>query len=316
MAGELKLPSFFGPNMVLQRNQPLKIWGWAAPGASVEVRFSVRNASVTADAEGRWSAEMESLPAGGPFDLSVKSGDEEKRLSNVLVGDVWICSGQSNMEWTIDALAASHRPKDFPNLPHVRLFTVSHDAAASPKTNVSGVWGVASEKTIRSFSAVGFFFGRQLNETLGVPIGLIATSWGGTAAEAWTPAHAMAKHPDLSYVVEHLQAEAPASEPHEDPGNIGLGAGWAAPDFDDADWPEMALPTYWEDAGLDMDGSVWFRREIDVPLDWSQQDLMLSLGAIDDFDHTYFNGYEIGRTGLETTGWWGVQREYVVPRRL
>jgi sialate O-acetylesterase len=192
---------------------------------------------------------------------------------------------------------------------------------------------VCSPETAGNFSAVAFFFGRKLNQTLKVPVGLIHSSWGGTPAEAWTSRGALAAKPGLKNLVDALSL-ASANLPEamaayrkklaeweeknflHDPGNQGFALGYAREDLNEEDWRTMRLPRAWESAGLAIDGSVWFRKTIDLPAEWAGKDLQLSLGAIDDFDTTYFNGEQVGSTGSETPTYWMAPRKYIVPGRL
>jgi sialate O-acetylesterase len=317
MPDTLSLPAFFSSNMVLQRNTPIKIWGKARPGAKVEVVLTHNRVETIADADGNWGVSLPDVRTGGPYELDVSSEGEIKRFTNVLVGDVWVCSGQSNMEWTISSLRPENRPQNLKSLPMIRMFTVDKAQAVRPQWDATGTWQAVNAESIQSFSAVGFYFGKKLHETLNVPIGLICSAWGGTQAEAWTPRSALAGDASLARHLEGVPDEQALTwhqtQPHEDPGNTGHAAGWARATADLSEWNTMRLPQFWEHVGLDMDGSVWFRRSVDLPPAWVGKPLTLSLGAIDDFDTTYFNGHEIGGIGLETPNWWAHPRVYTVP---
>ena len=217
------LDPVFGSDMVLQRDMADPVWGWTEPGKQVTVTVGGKTASATAGADGKWMAKVGPLEAGGPFEMTV-SGPNEERLSNVLVGDVWICSGQSNMEMGIGN--GKNAAEEIANADHpqVRLFTVPRHIAYEPQTGFmkqgeEGKWLVCSPKNVTvgqwmGFSAVGYFFGRELNDKLKIPIGLIHTSWGGTVAEAWTSAEALEAMPDFSKAVTaiHEHHEKPALE--------------------------------------------------------------------------------------------------------
>lgn len=314
MTDELKLASIFGSNMVLQRGRPVRVWGQARAGAAVEVLVAGHRSECNADETGAWTLELPELRAGGPYELHVRSGDEERRLSNVLVGEVWVCSGQSNMEWTIQACGPERAPTPARSHPTLRIFTVAKNNAAQPTTELTGRWQVASPETIESFSAVAFYFGRELERALDVPIGLISTNWGGTTAEAWTPREALAAEPSLAQYADAAFETPPG--PHIDPGNGALAEGWAKRDHDESNWKPIDLPVMWQAAGMRHNGAVWFRRHVRPPADWAGEPLTLCLGAVDDFDVTYFNNHEIGRTGEETPGFWSVRRKYVVPAQF
>jgi sialate O-acetylesterase len=200
--GELQLPTLIADNMVLQRNAPVTIWGRATPGQKVTVTLDKQTPrSATADAQGRWAVQLAPMKAGGPFEMTVAAADDTRTIRNVLVGEVWVCSGQSNMAFSVrsagngaEAIAAADHPR-------IRLFTVFRRAALEPQERVGGRWDVCSPKTVGRFSAVGYFFGRDLHEALGVPVGLIHGAVGGTAAERWTSLPALAALPGYKRVI-------------------------------------------------------------------------------------------------------------------
>lgn len=183
---ELTVPAFIGDHMMLQRNAEAPIWGWADPGARVSVSITGQTAEATAGADGRWQATLSPMPAGTGHVLSIKSGEEALEFKNVAVGEVWICSGQSNMEWTVSNSNDANKEIAGANYPEIRLFMVQRTTADDPKTDVVGSWAECSSESVPGFSAVGYFFGRKLYQELGIPIGLIKTAWGGTPADAWT----------------------------------------------------------------------------------------------------------------------------------
>src|SRR5258705_2797907 len=322
---EVHVPSIIGDNMVLQQGLKVRIWGTAQPGERVTVTFTSSKANATADTSGRWQTLIGPFKAGGPFAMTITGGNT-LTFSNVLVGEVWICSGQSNMEWPLvnakggtDAIAQA-------NYPEIRLFTVRKKIATSALDDVDGRWVVTTPEQVPQFSAVGYFFGRELYQRLKIPIGLIHTSWGGTPAEAWTSQEMLASLPTLKPILERYQhelkqlpqlqkesesklAEWERANLYQDEGNKGEALGYAATSFDAADWKMMKLPQPLETAGLNIDGAVWFRKETDVPASWAGKDLLLNLGPIDDFDVTYFNGVRVGATGSE------IPNSYLVPPR-
>ncbi len=193
---DVKLPGLISENMVIQQKAPVHLWGWADEGETVTVRFVGREASTTAR-NGRWAVTLKPAPsAGGPFTLTI-AGKNTITLNNVLVGEVWVCSGQSNMEWP---LSASFEPQTHiaaATNPQIRLLTVPKVRSGAPRDDVAANWQECTPQTVADFSAVGYFFGRDLHKALKVPIGLIDSSWGGTPAEAWTRAAVLEGHPDL-----------------------------------------------------------------------------------------------------------------------
>ncbi|KLU04948.1 Sialic acid-specific 9-O-acetylesterase [Rhodopirellula islandica] len=183
---ELMMPAIFGDSMVVQRNEPVHIWGWTKPGQEVSVQLGDRAAKGKANDEGRFDVSVPALPAGGPYDLTVKA-DETKTFTDVLVGEVWICSGQSNMAWAVQSANDGDLESLTANYPQIRLISVPTVGTQEPQRDFKGSWTAATPETVKGFSAVGYFFGRQLHETLDVPVGLIDNAWGGSAAEAWVP---------------------------------------------------------------------------------------------------------------------------------
>jgi sialate O-acetylesterase len=182
---DVKLPAILGSNMVLQQGRDLPIWGWADPGEQVTVTLGKAEAKTQADGDGNWQVTLPPQKAGGPVEIKV-AGKNTVTLSNVLIGELWVCSGQSNMAMTVNRCYHAKEEAAGADLPKIRLFTVHRKTAQEPQDDCKGAWQVCSPKTVPGFSAVGFFFGRKLQGELGVPVGLVNTSWGGTPAEAWT----------------------------------------------------------------------------------------------------------------------------------
>jgi sialate O-acetylesterase len=329
---DVRVPSVVGDNMVLQQGRKVRVWGWAEPGERVTVSFRGEKESATADARGRWEVFVGTHKAGGPFELNV-AGRNTLNFRNVLVGEVWVCSGQSNMEWSLSNAQDGAKESAAADYPFIHLFTVAKKTSAAPLEDVEGRWVVTTPKEAASFSAVGYFFGRELHKRLNVPVGLIHTSWGGTPAEAWTSRDTLkasavlrpildrydrqlADLPRLQREYERARDEWASRYVMEDPGNRGEPEGYAKPGHDAGVWKRMNVPQLWESAGLDVDGVVWFRRELEVPAAWAGKDLTLRLGAIDDFDTTYFNGERVGSTGPDTPNAWVAPRLYRVPGSL
>ncbi len=331
----LRLPSLFTDHMVIQRERPAPLWGWASPG--VEVRASIAgcvSAPVRAGADGRFALALPVLHAGGPHTLTVSASDGAERvIADVLVGEVWLCSGQSNMEWpaSISGYSAAEIARGGPS--QLRLFRVPQTFARATRDDVDARWTPAGGANLGPFSGVGYAFACDLIGALGVPVGLVQSAWGGTAAEWWTPEAALDADPELRPIMERVRAAGePAAEGtpehaaamekwqresfHQDPGNAGEGKGWAKPGIAEDAWSTMRLPQYWEDAGLMIDGAVWFRRMVEIPRAWLGKELTLSLGPVDDFDITYVNGVKVGGIGKETADSYRVARSYTVPAAL
>lgn len=328
---DVRLPALISDHMVLQQGQRARIWGSADPGERVAVQVAGAKASATTDAAGHWEVQLGPLAAGGPHVLEIQ-GKNAVRVDDVLVGEVWLASGQSNMEFPLDRAVNAATVIPAATFPQIREFAVPKAISRTPLAEVSGEWHVCSPASAGTFSAVAFFFARDLQTQLKVPVAIIHSSWGGTPAEAWTSRAALVAQPDLRPMVEHFDAS--VSDPNAiaaymrsleawqranvayDTGNEGFAKGWARPDFNASTWRSMNAPGAWEGQGLGIDGAVWFRRTIEIPATWIGTDLQLSLGAIDDFDTTYFDGQEIGHTGIETLGYWSHARHYLIPKAL
>jgi sialate O-acetylesterase len=326
----VRLPELVGSHMVLQRNVSARVWGWAAPGEAVRVRVGAATGEATTGPDGRWSVDLPPQGAGGPYAMTVVGGNTIT-LEDVWFGEVWVASGQSNMEWPL-AQSIGGPEAAAAGCDGLRLFTVAKATSLVPRDDVTGRWAPCDATSAPGFSAVAFYFGEKLHRALGVKVGLVHSSWGGTPAEAWTSRGALEAEPSLRPLVAHFDAALAdaaarkafaakleaweAANYHQDVSNEGLARGWAKPDADTTDWARMELPQQWERAGLAIDGAVWFRKALEVPPAWAGHDLRLSLGAVDDFDTTYFGGEEVGRTGRETPGYWAAPRRYTVPGRL
>lgn len=323
------LHQLFGDHMVLQRGTKFPVWGWTKPGQEVTVNFQGQHVKTVSDKKGRWMVHLGPFEAGGPYSLTVM-GPESITCNNVLVGDVWLCSGQSNMTMGIGVIKKAKREVAGANFPRMRLFTVPNRIALEPQHTLESAWQVCKPATIArggwgGFSAVGYFFGRELHRRLKIPIGLIHASWSGTMAEAWTSATALRTLKGYSKPLQELHVAAEHIKRHtgsyntpwekwwrmNDPGSASS-PGWARPAHNDRAWKTMKIPQRFEAAGLgEFDGVVWFRKNIDVPADWVGHDLRLHLGPIDNRDTTWFNGVVVGQRDK-----WRSIRKYKIPKRL
>lgn len=329
-AAELKLSGMFTENMVLQRDREVPIWGWADPGEKLTVKIAEKEYPATADDKGRWKVMVGPFPAGGPHEMYV-TGQKTLRVKNILFGEVWVCSGQSNMEWSLGAAHDAATEIPAANFPKLRLFTVPKTIKPEAQEDVKAVgntWLECSPIQAKWFSAVGFFFGKHLHQKLDVPIGLIHTSWGGTPAQSWVSGPSLSemaafkpavdniaqtkdKLPEMQKKFEEDIAVWEKEYPRLDAGSREGETPWSDPALDTKDWKEMKLPGFWENSGLaNFDGVVWFRREVEIPADWADKKLVLTLGAIDDTDSTYLNGVKVG--GIDTAGS-RTPRKYVIP---
>jgi sialate O-acetylesterase len=331
-ADALRLPALFNDHMVLQQQGTVPIWGFAAPGAEVQVSvpWSAEPLHCTAAADGWFQLRLTTPAADGmPFTLRLRSGQGHRELDDVVLGEVWLCSGQSNMEWPLadqggyGGVVDQERELAAADLPALRLFTVRRQIALAAEADCKGQWARCTPASVAAFSAVGYFLGRRLQEELKVPVGIVCSSWGGTCAEAWTSPGALAQLPDheawaaeLAQVAE-ASARAPAMRQAfwkavqaADPVVADLRPEAAA--FRDAGWQDAQLPSPWSKTGLaDHDGVVWYRRTVAIPAAWEGRELALELGPIDDMDTVFFAGARLD--GREVLGHWQEPRRYVVP---
>ncbi len=216
--GEVRLPHVFGSHMVLQRDITLRVWGWADPGEEVTVRLADHQASTQADAQGRWVVKLPPLEAGGPHTMTVE-GSNKLTFEDVLVGEVWLCSGQSNMEMGINTVDNGEQEVARADYPSIRLFLLPWKTAAEPQSDIEVDWRVCNPENLGTggwrdvgFSAVAYFFGREIHKEVGVPVGLIDSTWGGTPIEPWTPPEGFAAVPALAEIVRTIQEATPKFE--------------------------------------------------------------------------------------------------------
>lgn len=208
---DITLPSLISDNMVLQQRAKVNVWGKADPGESVTVQLGSDSAQTTAGKDGAWGVKIESMKAGGPYDMTI-SGKNSITVHNVAVGEVWVCSGESNMEFKLASASNGAGEIAAASLPMVRVFTVKHNAAREPKPDCEGSWAVCDPDTARDFSAVGYFFARELNRTLRAPVGLIQSAWGPSPAESWTPRGTLETDPAMHAALDRY-ARATADYP-------------------------------------------------------------------------------------------------------
>ncbi len=322
----LSIAPMFTDHMVVQRQMPVTIWGQAPAGSDVHVRLAKREAATRADENGRWKVSLESLQAGGPHELLVEAGGEQLLLKDILVGEVWIGSGQSNMEWSLDSITNAEAEVASADYPHIRLFNVPTKASAQPLEDVQGgPWNPCTPEHARPFSAVLYFFGRNLHKELGVPVGLINSSVGGTRIQSWMSAEAVTPIPGCEWELrgfdnyeEVRAAYLPAISEWRrllDEADRGLKEGWADPDMDDSDWREMPTIGGWnEQPGMEtFTGTVWHRLTLDLPSEWEGHDLTLMTGTIHNYDEVYVNGRKVAGTGVEADEPERINRWYVIP---
>lgn len=329
MFAKITLPPMFSNNMVLQQQTDAPLWGTAKPGATVTLLTSWDGQThrTKAGADGSWKLTVPTPEAGGPYTLTFSDG-KKLVLDNVMIGEVWICSGQSNMEMPMDGWGKINNYEqeiaaaDHPNL---RLLQIERAMSFSPVTDVkarNGGWEVCSPATIPGFSATAYFFGREIAARKGIAVGLIHTSWGGTNVESWISGRVLREMPEFVSVLEDLKAMPDRETLKAEYGkrlvewnnrvDEGFGAGKpvrAEVNHDDSTWGTMTFPGVVEKQGLPVfDGILWLRKEVNIPASWAGKDVEVLLGTIDDNDITYWNGVEIGRTDG-----FNVPRRYTVP---
>ncbi|MCX7984119.1 MAG: glycosyl hydrolase family 2 [Bacteroidetes bacterium] len=331
----------FQDNMVLQQHTNVAVWGKGTPGMKVDVCGSWgKSASTVVQSDGKWKVKLKTPRAGGPYELTVHGGTTKKVFKNVLIGEVWLCSGQSNMEMPLegwpptDTIMNATAEIERAQYPSIRFLHVQRNYAPEPSDELRGVWRECTPSTARTFSAVAYFFGRKLYQTLNVPIGLILAAWGGTAVEPWMSREALQQFPQYSSLLETLPrvkdslkvlnawleqhrivnlGERPSEQRYE---NLQFDdSDCSKKDFNDKDWLVVNVPALWEQSTIgEFDGVVWYRTTITIPREWIGKELTLFLGPIDDMDETYVNGTLVGK--IMKGGYWRTERKYTVPQTI
>jgi len=333
---QISLSPLFTDNMVLQQQSDAPIWGKAKAKQQIDIfsSWDQQTQTVITNDQGIWNANLATPKAGGPYEIIVSAGKKEKiNLKNVLIGEVWLCSGQSNMEWRLrEGLVNQQQEITAANYPQIRMITVKKEIAFVPMDDCSIVddtWQICTPETVGEFSAVAYFFGKNLHENLNVPIGLINSSWGGTVAQAWTEGDYLLQMPYYHDYVQRIRQMPSDKKELEkiyqesmtnwldelNTNDQGVENGkliWADVHFDDEDWYDFPVPAMIQDIGMTpKNGIFWFRKEVEIPANWKGEDITINMGPIDDDDFTYFNGELIG----QTEGWMS-PRNYKIPGKL
>lgn len=322
----VRMPLLFSDGMVLQRNKTIPVWGWADANEKVEVRFNKQTRTITADKNGKWMIGLNAEKAGGPFELII-TGKNKIVIKDVLVGEVWICSGQSNMEFQVSKTMNSEKEINDSNYPMIRHFGVAQDLSGIPKEDLkAGKWEVSNKENVGNFTAIGFYFAKKLYAELKIPIGIINTSWGGTNVETWTSREAFQKSEEFKDMIANVPSvnmdailETYKKTILENLKKVqGFDVTMANENqfkemnFDDKNWPEIKAPSLWENQQLgNMDGIVWMRKTITLSAEDIKNKAALSLSKIDDEDITYINGIEIGKNTR-----YDVKRVYQIPANV
>lgn len=327
----LALQPIFSSEMVLQQQMDAPIWGESAANATITIKGSWgAEQSTTANDEGYWQLALATPEAGGPYDLSISTRDTSISLNNVLIGEVWLASGQSNMEMPLtgwpprDPIANSAEEIANANFPQIRMFTLPNTFSTTEMSTFQGIWETCSPSTAGAFSATAYFFARRLHQELNIPVGIIHSSWGGTPAEAWTSQPSLKKLGDFDEAIEvmtdpaALQATKDWFSPLEKERVPNSTEAWAdldlggAPqaDFNTENWADLSLPGRFDEVdGGEINGSFWLSKTFNInPQDG---DYFIEIGAIDDIDYTYINGVKVGHLFG-----YNLPRKYKLPKGL
>jgi sialate O-acetylesterase len=332
----LQLNELFSDHMVLQQNKSVPFWGKYTPNETITVsgNWGAKNTTVS-DKDGNWTLAITTPKAGGPFIVNVTTSDTAITYKDVMIGEVWLASGQSNMEMPLqgwppnDLITDSEREILNSNNSNIRMFTVKKQLSNKPLDAINGEWKISNPNSSPNFSATAYFFAQKLYKELKVPIGIINTSWGGTVVEAWTSKKALVKEGDFDEVLKLL--EIPVDSKQIENWFSGFksismpesNSQWNSIDFDDIElsktsfkddnWSNLSLPGRFDEiANSEFDGAVWLRKK--VAIEDVSEDYKLEIGAIDDMDNTYFNGVQVG--GLNGTGFSSSKREYLIPKSI
>ncbi|GHT80163.1 9-O-acetylesterase [Bacteroidia bacterium] len=324
---EVRLPQLVSDGMVLQRNAPVKIWGWAAPQEKVSIQFLKAKHQVIANEKGEWEVTLKELPAGGPYSMTIQASNT-LTVKDILVGDVWICSGQSNMETPISRVMSMFGDEinqySNPNIHYVKIpLTYNFHA---PQADVPPCkWVDVTPETAQDYSAVAYFFAKEMYEKTGVPVGLINSSVGGSPAEAWISEEALQPFPALLNDMRICQSDEFVAEMqrlgslpgrrwqtilNEQDKGLNEAVRWSSPACNDQDWATTdLLDNSWGRNGrYPANGVFWFRKEIELPANWAGQAALLFMGRIVDADSVFVNGVCVGTTGYQYP-----PRNYSVP---
>ncbi|MFL9832267.1 sialate O-acetylesterase [Flavobacterium sp. ST-87] len=315
LVAQIRLPKLISDGVVLQRNEKVKIWGWAAPNESIQLEFKAKTYTAKANAEGNWNIVLPAQKAGGPYEMVFKATNEIK-VKDILFGDVWICSGQSNMELPMERLKEKYGAviKNAKNS-NIRQFLVldKYDFSQEQTDLDAGEWVSADPKTVLEFSGVAYFFAKAIYEKEQIPIGLINSALGGSPIESWLSEDALKAFPEAYQESQKFknkelikEIESGDKKRNDDWYNLlnktdlGLGNHWDLAGTYDKDWDMMQIPAYWADSSLgNVNGVVWFRKEIEVPKAMVGKPAKLFMGRIVDQDFVYVNDQLIGTTSYQ-----------------
>ena len=318
---EIKLPGYFTDNMMLQRDMPIKIWGWGNRYETVTVSIHDQKVNTRCKKDGTWEIILSPIPYGGPYSLTVQGKENSIKIENILIGDIWLCSGQSNMEWTVEQSANSKQEVQNANYPEIRALKVPKSIKNSPQDNFNAQWEICSPSTVGAFSGIAYYYARALYKEVQIPIGIINASWGGTDIETWISDEAFTALPSnvqkqynmevVNNLEEYIrqnkgQKQAFLDAMENDP---GINNQWFIPGFNTVAWEEMKVPGEWGTTPLSLiDGHVWFKYDLNLTCTEAGRPATLSLGTIDDADITWVNGTKVGNASG-----WDTPRIYSIP---
>ncbi|WP_374501031.1 sialate O-acetylesterase [Pseudoxanthomonas sp.] len=317
-AQAVELPRIFADGMVVQRDQPVRVWGEAAPGARVQVSFAGRDATAHTGADGRWSLALPAQTAGGPHVMRIDDGKQPRVLRDVLVGDVWLASGQSNMEWPIAQSANPEAEAARATDPQIRHFKIPKSWSGEPQAQLEGgEWVASSPQAAPTFSAVAHFFARELRKVTGVPIGIIDSTWGGSRIEAWMDAPSQGVDASALRAQAERLRDADTRALQQTHAHLARWTSWPADDtawekrdLDTRDWVPITVPSLWEKTGWNgLDGVAWYRATFTLTAEEAAAGATLGVGRIDDSDITWVNGVQVGETRMQ----YNQPRRYRVP---
>lgn len=324
---QVTVAKIFADNMVLQRNTAIPVWGWAKANEKISVSFNKQTKTTKADKTGKWIVRLDNEVAGGPYNLVVKAKNTIE-FKNVLVGEVWICSGQSNMEWSVgQSDNAKKEIADAANYPNIRHIKIEKTISSLPNKDLkNGVWNVCNSTTVADFTGIGYFYAKNLYDKLHIPIGLINASWGGTNIETWISREGFENSNEFKEMIagmpkisldsllsEKISTAKKRIETLQKTKLTSINTeNFKEPNLDDTTWLNMNTPEVWEKQELgEFDGVVWLRKHFTLTKEEFSTVATLEIPAIDDEDITYINGVKIG----ETKGW-DAKRDYKIAANI
>ncbi len=317
---ELKMPGIFKDDMILQRDKSVPVWGWADAGSQITVEFAGQKKTAKADKDGKWMVSLKAMKASAvPQVMTITSsiGNQKAEIKNILIGEVWVCSGQSNMGMTVNGCEnAKEEIEKSPNT-LLRQFAVDHRPSFEPEADCNGKWEIANTNTTGGFTATGYFFAREIQGHLKIPVAIINTSWGGTPAEAWTSMKALTADAELkepmekqyddmvtySNRLEKFKADHAAwveKYGRKDCACAESAKTMAGSLADTTDWKKIPIPGPVAKAGYKSGGIIWIRKDMEIPADWKNRRLTIDFPHISDFVTVYFNGTRIGEININT----------------